>query len=103
MDGVSLELSEVRKETFTPAEEHNSPPDTFGAGDGGAIMWYIGLNENLDVEDEKNERNDWEAYETDRDVLVALSKKDPVASPESQIGLAEDHVESSNISSGSRG
>lgn len=93
MDGVSCELFEVRKETFAPAEEHSSPPDTFGADYGGAIMWYIGLNENLDVEDEKNEKNDWEAYETDKDMLVVLSKKDPVASLESQIGLAEDHVE----------
>lgn len=94
MDGVSQELSGIRKETFSPAGKHSSRPDVFGAGYGGSIMWYVGLNEDLNVEDEKTEKSDWETYKTDKDVLVVLSNKDPIASPDSQMGMAEGCVKS---------
>lgn len=94
MDQVSRQLSEIRRETFAPAEKHGGSPDAFGAGYGGSIMWYIGLNEDLNREDEKSEKTDWETYKTDKNALVVLSNKDPIASPDSQMGMAEGYVKS---------
>lgn len=92
--GVSVELLTKRSGTFVPEEKHTGSVHEFGAGYRGSLMWYVASNTNINLEDERNERTDWETYETDKAVLMVLSEKDPIALTDVHAGMVGNFVES---------
>lgn len=93
ISGVSDELLRVRTQTFVSDDENVRVGNDFGPGYRGPLMWYVGLNKDINIEDERNERSNWETYKTDKDVLLVLSEKDPIGLPDVQLGMAEGYVE----------
>lgn len=77
-----------------PGEKNIGSVDEFGPGYRGPLMWYVALNMNVNLEDERNERSDWETYKTDKPVLMVLSEIDPIALPDVHAGMVGNFVES---------
>lgn len=94
ISGVSAELSRKRRETFVPGEKDIESVNEFGPGYRGPLMWYVALNMNVNLENERNERSDWETYKTNKPVLMVLSEKDPIALTDVHAGMVGNFVES---------
>lgn len=91
-NAVSAELSKKRKETFAPDTRRTNEVDNLDPGYRGPLMWYVALNTDINLEDERNERTDWETYKIDKDVLLVLSNKDPISLTDMQTSMVEGYV-----------
>lgn len=89
---VDNELLRKRRETFAPKVKDALRSRGFGPGYRGPLMWYVALNNDINLKDKRNERSDWETYRTDKKVLLLLSEKDPIALPDAQMGMVDGYV-----------
>lgn len=93
-DGVTDDILRRRKETFAAAGkpyESNNRTDC-GKGYRASLNWYVSFNRNLNVDDERAERQDWETYKTEKDVLLVMCDRDPIALPAMMIPMIEGYV-----------
>ena len=90
IEGLTTEHQEKREKTFCPGERETQVDGKPGYA--GALQWYVSFNRNLNVEDERAEREDWEKFKTDKEVLVVVCNKDPISTPDMQFDLANSYV-----------
>lgn len=92
IEGITEEDLSRRKQTFCAAESRSNDLQASKPGYAGAMNWYVSHNRNFNIEDEQSQRDDWKHYTTDKNILMVLSDKDPIAIPEMHAGMAKSNV-----------